>query len=298
MMPYLDLEHSPMILEKNHGYLSTPIELLCLVLMRLGSMAEMHLIRLLFVRKGVSQLSKMSNDTAAYLVNRFESLLFYSRRLFQPDRLELYNKCVLNKVGKLNVTFRQRGREIFQDVVGFIDGSIVIVRRPHTLAAQREYYNGNKKKHCVNFHAVVMPDGLAISLSCILPGTYHDSKVYRQSGLEEIMDNHFQRDVGHWRLLGDKGYAGPDTNYIESPAKVTKRQTTRERRNKKFDAQVIAKIRITNEWFFHHLHSNFPYMKTGRLQINSQNVPHIIFCSVFFSNIKTCLHPPQGSKYF
>ena len=84
---------------------------------------------------------------------------------------------------------RELGRRIsaFPGCTGFIDGTLVIIRRPHDnkVDLQRLYFNGRKKIHCMNNTVVVDHDGLFIFVDSGYPGAVHDVTMLHQSILHQ-----------------------------------------------------------------------------------------------------------------
>lgn len=99
----------------------------------------------------------------------------------------------------------------FPGCVGFIDGTLVEIRRPKDIGIHRRYFNGRKKIYCLNSTVVVDHDGLFIFVDPGYPGSYHDVNILRQSSLYRNWRQHFEhRDDYFEYLLGDPGYVGEE----------------------------------------------------------------------------------------
>ncbi|XP_071497397.1 putative nuclease HARBI1 [Diadema antillarum] len=85
----------------------------------------------------------------------------------------------------------------FPGVIGLIDGTHVKIQAP----TEDEHQFVNRKRfHSINVQVVLDADAKIINLNAQWPGSVHDSRVLRESGLQEVL----QDSEGH--LLGDSGY--------------------------------------------------------------------------------------------
>ena len=53
----------------------------------------------------------------------------------------------------------------------------------------RATYNGHKKRNCMKFQGVSLPDGLIVNLYGPVEGRRHDMVLFRESGLENILED-------------------------------------------------------------------------------------------------------------
>lgn len=95
----------------------------------------------------------------------------------------------------------------FKGCIGFIDGTLVRIRRPFSVDRdlQRAYYNGRKRMHCMNNTVVIDHDGLFIFVDPSYPGTLHDVAMLRNSTLHRNWRQAFSRSNETMEyLLGDR----------------------------------------------------------------------------------------------
>ena len=118
-------------------------------------------------------LSLVFVDTINYLSDRYRSMLFWDRRRLALDKLRQYAVSVENAGGVARIW-------------GFIDGTQRQICRPSTMD-QRVFYSGHKKSHTIQFQAIVTPDGLVSHLGGPFEGTAGDWKMWRETGVEEVL---------------------------------------------------------------------------------------------------------------
>lgn len=68
--------------------------------------------------------------------------------------------------------------------MGFIDGTNINIERP-TGVAQRATYSGHKRKNCIKFQAISLPDSIIMHMYGPAEGRRHDITLFRRSGVEE-----------------------------------------------------------------------------------------------------------------
>ena len=92
----------------------------------------------------------------------------------------------------------------------FIDATVQLISRPKH--AQRAYYSGKHKIHCIKIQAFVSPTGQLIHCSKPVEGSMHDYALYKISGLEDLIkeeNEKCQRVFGNNSVtLADAGYQG------------------------------------------------------------------------------------------
>jgi hypothetical protein len=89
-----------------------------------------------------------------------------------------------------------------QSIVGCIDGSPINIIAPTAAEEQFVDRHGN---HSINLSAICGPDGLFYWLSCSMPGSVHDARVFKESQLFQELLN--QRVFPpNSVLLGDSAY--------------------------------------------------------------------------------------------
>ncbi|RPB02912.1 hypothetical protein L873DRAFT_1826546 [Choiromyces venosus 120613-1] len=74
---------------------------------------------------------------------------------------------------------------IFNDIVGFVDGTMQPFCRPGE--NKKTYYSGYKKTHAFKFQSIVTPDGLLSSLVGPFPGPIGDWMIWEASSIKETL---------------------------------------------------------------------------------------------------------------
>ena len=87
------------------------------------------------------------------------------------------------------------------DLFAIVDASEQPVQRPHDEHNQRKHYSGKKKRHTRKTAIIVNEEGIIRAISSFTPGSMHDLKHLRQSGLLEKIP----KEVG---VIGDSGFDG------------------------------------------------------------------------------------------
>ena len=164
------------------------------------------LVALRFLATGSMQLTlsdtvKVSQPSVSRIVKSFvDALCRHSARfIYMPVAAELQDI----KLG----FYRHRN---FPNVIGTIDGTQVRIQAPAG-EAEAAYVN-RKGYHSINAQ-VVMDDKQYIRHVCAkFPGSVHDARVLRQSGLWDLFNGGYAPNCV---LLGDSGY--PNTNWLLTP---------------------------------------------------------------------------------
>jgi hypothetical protein len=99
--------------------------------------------------------------------------------------------------------------QVMENIWGFIDGTVRPCCRP--VRFQEALYNGHKKTHAIKFQSVVAWDGIICHLNGPWVGCRHDSGVYAESGLQQLLESTghvaFHAAVTPMALYADQGYA-------------------------------------------------------------------------------------------
>jgi len=134
-------------------------EAMCIVLRRLSSPSRWRDLEVMFGRCA-SALLEVFIETVEDLLGRWGACVTAWRTDLLEDRAVRYASCVA-----------ERGRH--DKVVGFIDGTGILVARPGG-GLQRCMYSGHKRDHVMKFQSVVTPDGLLFHLYGPVEGRRHD----------------------------------------------------------------------------------------------------------------------------
>ena len=227
-----------------------------------------------------TRFSRIVNITATVLWQRWGHLLH-----FDPNRL---TREKLAEFARVNRDF---GCPL-DLVVGFIDGTLQEVARPVT--NQRLIYNGWKRMHCLKYHAVVTPDGIIIHLHGPVEGRRHDQTVFKESGLQDILKEHFWCPDGKTKLYlyGDSGYTLGDHILCPYKGPALNRQEKAWNYN-------MSRAREAVEWIFKEVMAQFQSLNfAGNQKILLTPCGLYYLVAVLFCNAHTILHHPQIPQYF
>jgi hypothetical protein len=228
-----------------------------------------------------TRFSRISRLTAQFLFDRWKHLLRFDPQRLTPKKLFEFAHVIHSKGAPLTA------------VCGFIDGTLQKTARP--VWNQRILYNGWKRIHCLKYHCVIGPDGLVMHVFGPVEGRRHDLTVYRQSGLEAILEAHFWTPGPNRQQLfiyGDPAYTvGP---HILSPYKgssVTAEQSMFNYR--------MSRVRESVEWLFKEVTQQFPFLDYSRNQkVLKQPCGLFYLVAVLLCNAHTIIHSPQIPQYF
>ena len=100
----------------------------------------------------------------------------------------------------INVSQASASRYERQKLVGLVDGTHIRIQRPSEDEADyinRHFY------HSINVQAICQPDGMFSDVLARFPGSVHDSRIWKISGVGMHVENTFS--IGE-HILGDSGY--------------------------------------------------------------------------------------------
>ena len=135
----------------------------------------------------------------------------------------------------------------FPGCIGYIDGTLVKIRRPFQDPGHSRWFNGRKKMYSVNNTVIVDHDGLFIFVDPGFPGSFHDITILRHSEIHANWRDYFEHQDDYLQfVLGDPGYLGEDM-YILRRISHREVQPGSERVIDAFNSRH-AGIRVRVEW--------------------------------------------------
>ena len=175
--------------------------------------------------------------------------------------------------------------------IGFVDGTNIFIARPAG-EMQREAYNGHKKRHCVKFQALTLPDGLILHMYGPMEGCRHDLTMFRHSNLGGHLNEHML-------ISGRQFYVYADSAYQLQPyMMVGYRGNELSEQQRKFNMDM-SKARITVEWTFKEIKKFFTHVDVPRkMSVSITPVGLWYFSCSILLNFRTCLYGSQTSRYF
>lgn len=175
--------------------------------------------------------------------------------------------------------------------VGYLDGSNQYISKPHL--AQGVLFNGHKRRHCVKWQGLMLPNGIMPMPFGPCNGRNHDAHMLDQSGVVRVMRRICRRLGKAYQLYGDPAY--PQSQWIGTPFPTHSRLTPAEAL---FNAQMSS-TRISNEWGFGKIKLNWHFLdlENGhKLFLN--DVQKYWPVAQILTNCHTCCYGSQTSQYF
>lgn len=167
--------------------------------------------------------------------------------------------------------------------IGFIDGTLIRIRRPSNVERHQLWYNGRKSMYALNNTVVIDHRGLFIYIDPGYPGSFHDVNCLRQSDLYKNWRRHFtHRDEYFEYLLGDPGYVGEEMFIMR---RIGRREVPDEENLEVVDAfnAMHAGFRVRVEWGIGGLKRKWRrLMKT--FESSREKFPHLFRSAAILTN--------------
>uniref|UniRef100_A0AC35FF54 DDE Tnp4 domain-containing protein n=1 Tax=Panagrolaimus sp. PS1159 TaxID=55785 RepID=A0AC35FF54_9BILA len=164
-------------------------------------------------------------------------------------------------------------------VVGFIDGSYIMIKN----IGRRKSWRCRKGFPAINMTLMVDGTGYIRFITCKWPGAMHDSRVYRLSGLAQVVREGWE-PFESASIGGDSAYLGTDNFVIARP-----RDRGINNHNRRF-FRAFTKARATIENAIGHLKMSFGILSgtlSGPINCNNRaNISKIIKCCCILENFK------------
>jgi hypothetical protein len=94
----------------------------------------------------------------------------------------------------------------FPECIGFINGTLVEIRRPWDNLNHARWFNGRKKMYSMNNTVIIDHDGLFIHVDPGYPGSFHDVTILKYFNVyDEYHERFTQMDGYHKYFLDDPG---------------------------------------------------------------------------------------------
>ena len=180
------------------------------------------------------RLGRIVNEVACDLYRRFHAkMATLDRDRMNDDYLRLL--C--------SVHYAKNG--VMENIWGFIDGTVRPCCRP--VRFQKTVYNGHKKVHAIKFQSVVAWDGMIAHMNGPWVGSRHDSGIFEESGLHNVLDELPYVTFGNTStpvaLYADDGYALTPRVFCPFP------DGRMDARHQAFNT-AMSQSRITVEWSY------------------------------------------------
>ncbi|XP_030834470.1 putative nuclease HARBI1, partial [Strongylocentrotus purpuratus] len=178
------------------------------------------LMRFRFDREGIIEITGMIHDDIAPRANRNHAiqpvdkvcaaLHFYATGCFQNtdgDTMKISQPSISRIIHQVSLALvRRLGEHVrlpneeerrvnadtfyrmanFPGIIGLIDGTNVRIQAP---TENEEQFVNRKRYHSINVQIVVNAKSEIINVNAQWPGSVHDSRILRESGLDEVLEN-------------------------------------------------------------------------------------------------------------
>lgn len=225
------------------------------------------------------RVSRIMNTLLRYIFDLWKDLLSFDPERLTPTRLAMYTVAIREKNAPLESCW------------GFVDGTVRPIARP--VYGQEAVYNGWKRIHCLKYQAIIAPDGIIAHLYGPAEGRIHDSTVWHESKIGEILDAYaYAPDGTPLQVYGYPAY-GINEHLISPFGGALLTEDQREWN------KSMSKVRIVVEWCFKQvlqLFTALDFTRTQRILVSPIGLQY--FVAVLPHNAHVCLHNPQIPQYF
>ncbi|PWW78875.1 hypothetical protein C7212DRAFT_156669, partial [Tuber magnatum] len=250
----------------------------CMLLARLAWSHQLSDIHLQFGWKPES-ISQITNALLKFIYEQWKHLLSFDMERITPQCLAAYTIAIKERNAPLNSCW------------DFVDETLRPIARP--IYGQESLYNGWKRMHCLKYQTVIAPDGIIIQLYGPVEGQIHDSTVWTESGVSEILNAHaYAPDGSPLQVYGDRAYGISD--YLISLFCGTGITANERDWNK-----AMSRVRIVVKWCSKEvlqLFTALDFKQTQRLLVSPLGLQYSV--AVLLYNAHVCLHNPQILQYF
>lgn len=166
----------------------------CIVLRRLAAPCRWLDLEPIFGMR-LSVLSEVFWEAVTHFVDNWGHVLTSFRADLMTERVESYASSI-----------REHGG-ILPNCVGFIDCTKIEMSRPGGPGVnQRACYSGHKRFHCLIYQTITTPDGLIFHMHGPEMGRRHDLTLYRQSGMDNVLEQSLHVEGQQYYIYGDPAY--------------------------------------------------------------------------------------------
>ena len=220
---------------------------------------------------------RIVNYVTVFLYKRF------SAKMNGLDRERYTDKYLLQLC---EVGYEKNG--LMENIWGFIDATIRPCARP--VRYQQVMYNGKNKVHAIKFQSVVAWDGMIAHVAGPWAGTRHDSGIFAESGLPELMASlpgvalpgiPYPIPVA---LYGDEGYAISNRLFVPYPdGRVDSVHAA-------FN-HTMSQSRIQVEWGYHMILKSWTALDFKRnLKLFKSPIGAYYIIAALLTNVLSCLN--------
>lgn len=182
----------------------------------------------------------------------------------------------------------------FPEAIGAVDATLLPVAKPLDKIKNKLYYSGKHCRHGVKLQVCCAPDGMCIHFGGICPGSQHDFKLFKESGLVKALTTHATRNSGGSvtrppQLLADGGYLGICNKYLEARIPFRRHARTLSKEQADFNKK-LGRDRVIVENYFGRMKKYWGILACPyRCELNSMEV--LARMCVSLTNLKLIASP-------
>ncbi|KAG1374071.1 hypothetical protein G6F61_009644 [Rhizopus arrhizus] len=222
-----------------------------------------------------------AGEPQQFSYNSTKALAIMLRRLAYPSRLinflqiSRWNSLQQKALSSFNLRLFNNAivakGSCYDDVVGFIDGTLIAMCRPSD--AQESVYNGHVRQHGLKYQAIVIPEWKYNELEVVLDCTNIDGKQYA--------------------IYGDP--ASRQSMVLIQPIPTTLVRSSEKRELNK----IMATVRECVEWEFGHVSTLFGFLKFRQGQkLGLSRVGIFYVVATLMKNIHVCVNRGNQTSMF
>lgn len=232
-----------------------------------------------------STISRVFNAVTEHIYNLMKDRIHFDYVYLSEARVARAAFSVTRKVQEINPQIQVTLTGCWD----FIDGTVRAIARP--TVGQEGSYNGHHREHALKFQAVLMADGMIVSMAGPYPGNRHDVYMLRESNLISKLQSLPFENERHF-IYGDAGYN-------IQPHLVTGYAGINLTPYQKLFNRTMSFFREPVEWSFKDIIQKWGFLRDKwNLKTGLQPVGTYYLVAAILTNCHNCFYPNQASQYF
>eukprot|EP00171_Calliarthron_tuberculosum_P008826 IDg8826t1 len=219
-----------------------------------------------------SKMSEIFWEVAHSLYIKKKHLISTYRKDIIDGRAALYAQAVADRGGALI------------NCIGFIDGTKIAMCRPGGADVdERVNYSGHKRKHCLSYQTVTVPDGLILHIHGPTEGRQPDAVMYSRSNMDDILRDNLLIDGKQYCIYGDVAYRLRPWLCTVFPRRTATADQIQ------FNVSMNG-VRTCVEWSYAEVKQSFTSQDFARnLRLKQAPIAQLYICSALLHNFRVCL---------
>jgi len=263
---------------RRRRYRTNAVLSFCLLCRRLGTVSRWWDLEEEFGMMA-SELNEIFYEALEFMFKRFSKVITEYKDQFIQERAEMYAGCVKGAGAPLD------------SCIAFIDGTNLYIARPKG-REQRATYSGHKRRNCVKFQAISLPDGLIFNIFGPVEGRRHDMTLYRRSNIAADLERSLLIGGRQFYIYGDPAYV------LRAYLQTGFQGSALSQEQKDFN-KLMSAVRIAVEWAFKDVKKYFTHVDSPR-KLGLRRTPAGLWyhVAVILWNMCTCLYGSQSASFF